>query len=656
MDTASVDDSPQTALDPTGSPPSTPRRAARFVEWLRVHGVTLAASIPLALLTWPVSKPYDSYNVDASWQIGLQLAARDGLVYGRDVVFTYGPLGFLARALFFVRGPGQLAMLTQGIAWLVLAALVMAAIGTVVRPVALRLVVALVVLLVISTGPQSMEWIGIAYPVFVAICVALLGRSGQRWTVPVSAALATTGTLLFLIKGNVGLAVWVVGGLTIACGSWLEGGARRALLACGAFIAAVVVSTPLIWVLIGQPLGSIGDWLGPYWQFVTGYSEAMGETFAAADFWWLWFAVVALPVATVATVFATRRIAVARRSAIAMVIVAATAFAFKFDFTRHTGTDRYFLLFLALALGLTVVSTPQRLVLASVALLLIVLALRLQAGDVFDVGEHVEAFQTSAQLVGSRDAQDRRIREQRAGLGEGLQVADIVLDRVGKAGVHAVPIDAAVVYLHPELRWRPLPIIQDYANYTLALDDLQSRAMVGDRRPEYLIRRKGFALDGRLPRFEGPGANLTLLCNYRFVLNGGGTELFQAGRDRCGPPEPLRTTTARFGEPISVPRSDDALVVARMSGVNGSLGARLEALAVRGRKVFVSPDSDQWFRYLPGTQGSWHVLDAPACLGPSIQNTGPQFDSFTLSDRAGPSSSHDEYQIELARIPIRCPS
>jgi hypothetical protein len=35
-------------------------------------------------------------GIDASWEIGLNIAFKNGLTFGRDIIFTYGPLGFLS--------------------------------------------------------------------------------------------------------------------------------------------------------------------------------------------------------------------------------------------------------------------------------------------------------------------------------------------------------------------------------------------------------------------------------------------------------------------------------------------------------------------------------------------------------------------------------
>src|SRR4051794_27622935 len=57
------------------------------------------ATLALALAAWPVPGMQPRAGLDPSWQIALHMAASDRLTYGRDVVFTYGPLGFLSIPL-----------------------------------------------------------------------------------------------------------------------------------------------------------------------------------------------------------------------------------------------------------------------------------------------------------------------------------------------------------------------------------------------------------------------------------------------------------------------------------------------------------------------------------------------------------------------------
>src|SRR5471030_895411 len=56
---------------------------------------TVAVVAALVLLTWPVTSLLAQANLDNSAIIGLSLAVSRGLAFGRQVVYTYGPLGFV---------------------------------------------------------------------------------------------------------------------------------------------------------------------------------------------------------------------------------------------------------------------------------------------------------------------------------------------------------------------------------------------------------------------------------------------------------------------------------------------------------------------------------------------------------------------------------
>ncbi|MGD0340486.1 MAG: hypothetical protein ABSA76_02085 [Bacteroidales bacterium] len=49
-------------------------------------------------------------GLESSWQIALNLAAKDGLVFGKDFIFTYGPLGFLATQVGLAMPYGSLCI------------------------------------------------------------------------------------------------------------------------------------------------------------------------------------------------------------------------------------------------------------------------------------------------------------------------------------------------------------------------------------------------------------------------------------------------------------------------------------------------------------------------------------------------------------------
>lgn len=60
-----------------------------FLILLIVYIVLFISFLPFPLPTFP--------GLDPSWQYGISKAAEDNLIFGKDIVFTYGPLGYLVH-------------------------------------------------------------------------------------------------------------------------------------------------------------------------------------------------------------------------------------------------------------------------------------------------------------------------------------------------------------------------------------------------------------------------------------------------------------------------------------------------------------------------------------------------------------------------------
>src|SRR5437868_8190718 len=81
----------------TASP--APGRATMARAWLRRHWGVLAICVAaVVLLLVPPGLP--GAGLDASWNLALEHAAREGKIFGQDFVFTYGPFGVLSARLF----------------------------------------------------------------------------------------------------------------------------------------------------------------------------------------------------------------------------------------------------------------------------------------------------------------------------------------------------------------------------------------------------------------------------------------------------------------------------------------------------------------------------------------------------------------------------
>ncbi|WP_204807643.1 hypothetical protein [Mycobacterium riyadhense] len=66
-----------------------------------------------AVIFWPQSSVDAGIGLDPSWQAGIAMARGQHLAWGRELVFTYGPLGFLRTGAYYTFDQSLLAAACQ---------------------------------------------------------------------------------------------------------------------------------------------------------------------------------------------------------------------------------------------------------------------------------------------------------------------------------------------------------------------------------------------------------------------------------------------------------------------------------------------------------------------------------------------------------------
>jgi len=294
--------------------PTSERR--RFPAWIQGAGLIVATLAQwLAGIEWPLPP---TPGTDSSWQTSLVLAHRDGLQFGTDVQFTYGPWGYLglnhcppealdskigweilgglAISLTLVLLSGEMPGLRR---WAFLAASVAAACFT--ELTALALVTLLVVLwLLPAEGRPWKRALAVVWLAFLAqqkftfcafaafgVVVAVVARClGQRWQSALTLLLAYASAYLAWWIGarqhldNL-VAYWRQAWQTSSgySGAMFTDPPARPLVA-GLILALLVIGA--LWALLVQE-GNARDRLGAVLVLAAGWFLAWKEAFTRAD-------------------------------------------------------------------------------------------------------------------------------------------------------------------------------------------------------------------------------------------------------------------------------------------------------------------------------------------------------------------------------------
>ena len=586
---------------------------------------SLPVGVSLALLTWEVPQFVPRIGFDNSWQIGLHLAAVDGLDYGRDVVFVDGPLGFLAHPLIVSWWTGAASFAYALVAQVVLAVVVLSAASRVYGRICG---------VVLAFAALSLTLLLSDISVYLAFFFAvwLLERDDPPqavWLVPMCACLAAVELLVKLNSGALCLVLFLL--VVWRLPPW---GVRAEIL----FLASFVLAVPLLWLASGQALSALPTWLRESKHVVFGYTGATaldgsgrgeGRVFAV------------LLVAGVAALLVPRLRNLPRSRWIPLLLVAAAyGFAYlKEGFVREDEHVLYF--FAAFAVGVIAFAWKGVARIGAAVLVVGAAAAAVASpdatfGSLYQPVAHLRTAVLEARAAVDPGARRREVAEGRAVARSQLAVPahDLKLLRGHSVDVEPYEISTAWAY---GFRWRPEPLLQWYTAFDSHLDRMNASALAS-RGAERVLRQRTPTLDAKVASFEAPATFLTLVCRYREVAADGSWEVLARTPNRCDPPRAIGSAVGREGATITVAQapSTDDLVYARIRFPRLSM-YRVESVLLKPARVprIVLGGA---YRFVPETADSPLVLRMPESAGMS-----PLFGGF---------ASYDWFRLEHVPAPF----
>jgi hypothetical protein len=558
--------------------------------------------------------------IEDSWVQVLHTAFQLHWQFGRDIVFTFGPWGFLyggfhpathvisiiiwaALALVFWWAGWRIArhfFENEMIAWLWLMFFIAAASVTMFLNIDARLTAFAVLLLLLHFFVED-----------------------KSWTV-MQLALTIASGLLSLVKfSELVLAVVVV--LAIAANNILR--YRRFPWVLPVFGASVL----LFWVLAGQRVSSLAPFLSNSWRISNGYSEAMMLTGANEMRDVGCFIAAAMSLCALVGYAAwvrNRFVGIIPLGGFFFILFAA----FKYGYVRHDGheiTATSQLLLMSLAcLALLWPMARKKGAWAVIANCLPVVAIwffdattfsrysetglpaifvRTFAGS--EIFAPVELFRGKKHLI----------EEHEKFLGDFRNAFPLP---AVKGSVDVYPWNQAAVLAHG-LDYRPRPTMQSQAAYTRELAELNATFLRSDRAPENILFEIG-TIDERFPSLDDGLSWPELLTRYEAVET---ADNYVRLRRRAKPDRykmiPLGETSFEFGATISFPSADAGVTWAEIEitqSLKGKIASFFYKPPVLWMKTTLKDGRNRSFRIVPAMARSVFLIS------PVIEST----ESFAL--------------------------
>jgi hypothetical protein len=614
-------------------------------------------ALAVAILTWSVAIDVPAAGLDGSWNAGLSMAVEHGLHFGDQIVFSYGPLGFLQGPYAWFGGLAFFALLYSAALYVGLSLALLAALRRSL-PLLPSVVLAFLVLALLPPpdGPLALA---------VLAALALLGGEGT----PEGAARSPLALAAFagfaasfaavevLVKLSSGPAIVVIMALA------LIGARARPLLLAGA-AALFVVELLAFWLLAGQTLSTIPGFLSHSWEVLSAYSSAMVREIEVAP-WKVKVATVAAALISIGLVvacatqgrFRDRR---ARWCAAGLMAVAGFV-TFKEGVVR---TDAGHLSLYFSTACLFWIAIPWRarrwplLLAGAAAIVLVGIPVRPPGTTTkLDVVTNVRtAGHAVVDLLGPSHRQ-RLVDEGHEALQAVYALEPPILAALQGHSVAIEPWEAGVAWAY-ELDWAPLPVFQSYSAYTPGLDHLNAAAVESPTGPERILREnpplvlpefKTPDLDNRFAGWDPPAQQLAVLCHFTTLAASERWLALGRTADRCSAPRAIGSVAAAEGEAVPVPEPGPGEVVfAKIQGAGVSGLEKLQTLLLHARTRRLVLDSGAAFRLVPETAGDGLLLRGdPAVAPPAPFSPIPQTTTIAIEGSGG-SVRFDYYAITIA--------
>lgn len=597
----------------------------------------------IALLTWPIATAVPRAGTDASWVAGLYMGLSDGLQFGTQFVFAYGPLGFLEQPALYDSGLWVVALIYRTLIYVALAS---ALVWTTRRALPLPLAAAAAYAL-LAIGYLEAAAVLLTFVVCVA---AVSDHPPQR----APRLIAIGGGLLAAVEllGKLNFGITIAGLCLVALLGLPE--RRRNVPIFGTVFA---ISLLLLWSIAGQGIDHLPDFASNSLQVLSGYSQAMPANVSNVEWERPWAVASVLLLIGAATLAGRRE---PRPRCLALIVLTALFgfLVFKQSFVRQGlgNASDFFPLMLGAALALSwrlPVKVPQLPAYAPLVGLLAPLAVLTVAAfpgvsflDALKPSDHVEYLRQDVEALVSPGERHKLAREGAERLRSSYRLDAASRRWLSGREVAVEPLEIGAAWAY-DLSWRPLPVIQGYQAYTPALDDLNVKALANSSRPTAILRQNTAAfgsspatsIDNRNVSWDPPAAARAMLCNYRAVRTTQRWQVLYPTADRCGQARQIGHLEVETGQPVRVPPPPRGTVVfARIHGFGVSGLEQLRTFLYRARQRTATVNGTRTWRVVPATAADGLILAAaPGVDFPPPFALAPSAHTLTLQVAGDPN-------------------
>jgi len=536
-------------------------------------------------------------GLDSSHFFAINYFANNNIIFGKDVIWTYGPLGFLLHPMDIGHNL-SIAILFQVSLWIVFSATIIYLASK--RSVSTTQLSLFAIFLTLSTA------IGLEIDHLISLLVILflsIGYAIKRWYIPYLLALIFT-TFLWFIKSNP--AILSTSAVISFAIFNIFNDTKRGLKAAGLASLCIPILFVTSYLLYNNSLPDMLSYLRGISELASGYSIAMSYGGEAGD-------IAILPYFVIFYILISYLLYKTKQASfsITITLIAPIFIILKHGFIR---SDEHVFGFLSFSFAilaaiflftdvrkiikcaeikrawkyLSVLSISSYLILCSY-LYTIRLDLRYQLNNMVSI---LNYSYTKEALDGLSKHYISNFKMQPAFFG-----------KIGTSSISVFPWETLPI-VAGKLNYKPFPVFQSYAAYTSYLDNLNSAYLENQASAPKFILMNWQAIDGRHPLADVPAEWLSMYKWYDIDGKDAGSLLLKRRSGaRFNVLELIEKKECRIEDYIKVPFSGNPVILKVRMKLNplGRIAKVLFRIPAVKMQLFIDPNIKESIRITPDT-------------------------------------------------------
>lgn len=626
------------------------REAASGNPSLPLNQILFAAALLITTLCSlvPFLPKMPSDGLDPSWMFGLNEAVAQGFIFGRDIIFTFGPYASIHTRTFH---PGTDGLMMWGSMYLA-ASFALAAFLNFKES---KLYVRLLFLAVMASAIYLLDPVLFYYPLLVGFHIFNSNAS----PISPSKTRAREHLLLFVLLGPLGFLPLIKGSALIVCIAVLvllfvllvfRGDWRGAILT---FISPLIV-LPSFWAAAGQPLGALPSYFASMFWISSGYTGAMSTSGKMQEVALYMLGVTTLLWALLRQVTA----GVAEKTIVLLMFSIVLFIAFKGGFVRHDG-HAIIAGTTILLVGLLVISigsdNGSRVALfAAVLAWLHIYSNHMTSDPAVFLRNIVATYENAWNGLSRRIVDPVSLRHDYQNAVARLRDMSGFPVLNGTTDIYSYDQSYLIASGN---KWSPRPVFQSYSAYTPVLSEKNRAHLTKPDGPRNLIF-KVQPIDGRIPSLEEGASWPVILSLYEPEAIKSGFLFLSRRRSAFALPDSIVHRAYHvFGERVKLP-GGGSLILAK-TNIKKSLLGELADIFFKNSQLEIALNmkngEQRRYRIIPGLAKAGFlispVIDDAEEFGLLYGGTkyleDKTVESISVSAASGRSLWNESYELEL---------